>query len=235
MSWRFFWVLSALMVAFVANGWLLFTEDIQSVVDVEVDNQKIRDELAENDMVASTRLQNFRAFGLPDNLAEAASSRAGLIMSQRGPDLKLMLNQDIDVVARIFCAGGMPQRYAALEVLVVEENLDRRVLDGMDIIGFEPQPWFSTSYTPQVYEHMELVEKRRSDSTALGLAAILSSEEKALLDDESPWRSSIGSSLAKVAKEQPGVESKLVRYLALMHVLTELANSTSDGICAVNE
>lgn len=234
MSWRFFWVVSALMVAFVSNAWLLYLEDVKVVVDVDLDERRIEDELAGRDYAPSTRLQNFKEYGLPEELAKAAANQSAELMKARGPELKMMLNRDIDNVVGPLCAGGvLPQRYAALEVLVIEENLDRVPVSGKQVFAFEPQPWFGESYTEQVYNHMEMVEERRRDSTALGLAAILAAEERALLDDKAPWKEGLtGGSIDKVLKKHRGLDNKLVRYVSLMHVLTELANSTTDPICA---
>ena len=229
MSWRFFWVLTALMVAFVINAILLFQEDLDVVVDVELDDKRGGDELKGTIVFhASNRRRNFEAFGLPENLVDSAASRTAQLMKQYNVKYTGMLNEQADELGPLFCSGEMPVWYGALSVLVSEENEERKVLSPSFFI-LNPQPWYAESYTLAVYEEMELSGERQREATAVGLSAVLTSQEAALLDGKKPWTAS--KPMEKVVKKYPEVGNKLVQYVALMHVLSEIAYKEPDGIC----
>jgi hypothetical protein len=84
-----------------------------------------------------------------------------------------------------------------------------------------------------VYAKVELSDKRQEDATLMALAAILEGREEDILEGYSPWGRGIlpgAWSWEKVVKNHPGIDERVVEYIAVMHLFVEKAN-VDGGIC----
>jgi hypothetical protein len=233
MNWRP-WIIAALFLAMlVANLTLVVTERVLPPELEEGLVDRRQDDLATTPFTDTTRLANLRAFGLPEEMAVAANRRIETMFNDNRR-LKELLRVSAEDVQQALCwAGGedIPQRYAAVSILIEQEdagggNMERRLIDWERTTHIQIQDWYATSLVPQVYRMNELGPVDEPESTVIGLAAILSGREQDLLDQNAPFNRGFSA----VLRAEPRVEEVLVEYIALMHLLTELANA-DDGIC----
>jgi len=117
MNWRP-WIITALFLGvIVVNSALMFFEEVASPEGVAEVVDEVKDKLALIPFTAGTRLGNFKAFGMPDDLAEATVDQARRIATRKDR-FKELLKEHAEEVGITLCAGGMPQRYAAMAFLV---------------------------------------------------------------------------------------------------------------------
>ena len=139
-----------------------------------------------------------------------------------------------DALADALC-GSTDQvrpRYGALAFLVEGKGTRRGPVDMRQASILERQDWSLASPIQAVFEKAELSDGRQKDATVMALSAIFEGQEEKVIQRERPWGRPATNqwSYEKVKSEFLGVESRVIAYLALMHVTVEIAQS-SDGIC----
>ncbi|MCB9675041.1 MAG: hypothetical protein H6737_07985 [Alphaproteobacteria bacterium] len=234
MNWRPYIVVLALVVALIVNAALIGNERIP---DLEVREQvSLEDEpLRHMTYAPNTRMQNFTEMGMDDELAQRAANLAAGLQSNRQRYLKMLEDQAIDV-GDAFCPSSskLPQPYAAMRYLVVQEGGRRDVIDGHNsLFAFEEQAWFEKEGgAAPVYNTLERRAGRRQDATVMGVAAVLLGREQEAVTERGPWSTGFlgGGSFTTLESESAGIRQMTAEYFALMHYLTELANE-QDGIC----
>jgi hypothetical protein len=233
-TWRFFAILTTLSVALVVNGWLLATEDVEPPkAAAEVVNATAQDPLRMIAYMPSTRLENFLAFGFSEDLAEVAFAQTRRMDDRKG-FLEEMVRRDREVLSPVLCpSGSLPQRYAALKVLVQEENGKLVVISGTTMTYAEAQEWYAGSSVREVYEAVELSSTRKADATVMGVGGVLLQRDSDVIEGRAPWGGgmmNVGWSFGDMVERWPSVTGDLIAYFATMHVLTEIANAQG-GIC----
>lgn len=233
MNWRPWIIVAGLIGVVVVNGALMGMEEVAPPKTEAEVQDKVKDKLAGIPFTASRRRQNFTDFGMPEKEVGDAADLAKKIY-ERKDRFKEMLVEGSEVVGAALCpSGGTPQRYSAVSFLVKEEDGQRMVIDYTRVTTFEVQEWYDPSLVAQIYGEVELAESPREASTAMGLSALLMSQEDMVIEGKSPWGAGLTRnwSLTKVFSQYPEVKRKLAQYMAFMHVLTEIANDPEDGIC----
>ena len=234
MNWRAFTILAVGLVGVMMNGWMLSQETIEATGQQEdLVNEANKDPLLNIQYISSNRDKHLADFGLPKQMRDAAFKKM-TSFAKRKANISEWLQAEQDTLTPVFCAGGLSQRYAALSVLVVNDSDLRRVYKPKALFTLEEQAWYDPVVVNQVYEHVEVTANRNDDATVMGVAAILLSREKDVLEGASPWGSSFfGSwSLEEVLLMDANIEDDLVNYFAMMYVITEIANGSSEGgIC----
>lgn len=236
MTWRLFAVFGALSAALVVNGWLLFQENIdRPEAGVEIDNAR-RDPLLNLSFTPQARARNFEDFGLPEDLRRATMQESARLSDRYRDQLRELLEESAEHAVGILCPNDvLPQRYAALELLAVDQNGTLQIVDASRAFRLERQPWYLDVPVPEIYETLELAgTERRPDATAMGVAAILLGRQEDVFTQATPWGSNLlggGWGMARLEKMYPEVIGPLVEYFALMHVLTEIANEPG-GLCS---
>lgn len=231
MNWRALFVALTLVGAVLLNMALAFWEHIPKP-EGELEVVRVDEVLRHIQYTASTRRNNFKEMGMDDALADAAASRIDRLMRKKEAWRELLAEQAAEV-GPSFCPGtGLPQPYAVMRFIVKEENDRRDVIDSERLSLFEEQPWFVGSPVDAVYTSIELTTSRKADATVMGVGAVLLAKEDDLLDRMSPWSTGIMGTwgVSPLMSEYPTSRRLLIEYFALMHYLTELAN-TRDGIC----
>ena len=232
MSWRPWVILGLLFVAFVANSVLVFWEKVpapnQGPEVVRVDER-----LRHLQYLPTSRRNNFKEMGFDDELADACAS---MIDRYKGKKQKFttMLTDHAAEVGDAFCPSDrVPQPYAALRYLVIEENERRDVIDPERLIVFEEQPWYPIAPVDAVYNQLERTDGRKADATLMGVSALLLGRESDALDGNAPWSTGLMGTwgFTKLKRENPSIQVMVLQYFSLMHYLTELAN-TKEGICS---
>ncbi|MEZ4318028.1 MAG: hypothetical protein R3F61_11010 [Myxococcota bacterium] len=234
MAWRPWIVVLALIVALMLNAALVYRERIP---DLEVkETVALEDEpLRHMTYAANTRLQNFTEMGLDEELAQRAANLAAGLQSNRARYMKMLEDQALDV-GDAFCPSSskLPQPYAAMRFLVLQEGGRRDVIDGHNaLFQFEVQPWFEKEGGAlPVYNTMERTASRRLDATLMGVSAVLLGREQEAVNQRGPWATGFlnGGSFSTIESESPAIRQTTAEYFALMHYITELANE-QDGIC----
>ena len=231
MNWRALFVAMSLLGAVLLNGALVVYERIpQPDGDLEV--IRVDEVLRHIQYTASTRRNNFKEMGMSDDLADASASQIDRLMRKKKVWVELLSEQAAEVGPAFCPTTGLPQPYAALRFIVKEENERREVIDPERLTLFEEQPWFVGSPVDSIYAATELTTSRKADATVMGVSAVLLRKEEDLLDRMSPWSTGIMGTwgVSPLMEEYPTSRRLVIEYFALMHYLTELAN-TRDGIC----
>lgn len=233
MTWRP-WIISAMLIlVVVVNGMLLVKEQLPSI-DQGPEVSKIQEKLRSLQYLPGSRRANFSdAMGMSPDLADAAVKQISRFDKQAEKFERLLEEQAAELVD-VFCPSDrVPQPYAALSYLVFQENNARYVVDPIALRRFEHQPWYDASLVPALYDQFERTESRKQEATVMAVSAALLNREADALDGTAPWSLSLMGSwgFTRLESREPRVTRLVVEYFALMHFLTELAN-TNSGICA---
>ncbi len=233
MTFRPWLVLGLVCVAVVVNAVLLYQEKIPSVT-VAPEVRKIEEKLRTMDYMPSNRRANFQTMGMDFDMAEATANHISRFQRQEEKFRRLMDEQAAEVSDVLCPTTGLPQPYAALQYLVYEENGIRYVVDPLTMKRFEGQPWFGASLVPALYDHFERTERRKAEATLMAVSAALLNREVDALDGTSPWSLGVlgGWGFGRLVKQDPRVRTLAIEYFALMHFLTEIANTPQKGICS---
>ena len=200
------------------------------------DRTEVQDEpLRKMTFTSARRRDNFTDMGLSPEDAERAAERAKSLLANEARFEKMLQEQGADV-GIAFCPepSELPVIYGAMRFLVVEEGGVRSVIDGNNgLLRFVEQPWYTTNATVRpIYDAFEARKDRRVDATVMGIAAILTQREQEAVNYQGPWSTAafVGGDFETVVRQAPAVRAKTVEYLALVQVLSEIANRP-DGIC----
>jgi hypothetical protein len=201
----------------------------QAAADVTTADERLKN----LSYVAGTRRANLQQMGMSAELAEDTAKNYARFARQTEKFERLIEEQATELTS-ILCPSQLPQPYAAMAILVFEENGTRYVVDPVTLRQFERQPWFDASLVPTLYEAYEKTPNRRAEATLMAVSAALLGMEEPALDGRSPWsRGVIGSwGFSRLESRQPKIRQLVIEYFSLMHFLTELANDPNDGICA---
>jgi len=235
MTWRHFLLAAAVLAMFIVNGVLLFFEDVNLGGEASGPVDRIVDPLLVTVYAPARRLDNFKAFGLPEDLAEDAASRARVIYNDN-ERLRIMLAEQPELLSQFFCpTSGVPERYSALHVLVEQDEqsggfIERDVIRYDRVTSLDIQDWEANSLVGQVYNDVELTTRRRPDSTAMGVGAVLTVRETDLFERNAPF-GNINWRFGRLRSNHADLDAKIAQYFALMHVLTEIAREPETGIC----
>ena len=185
--------------------------------------------------VATNRNDNFLEMGLPQDLADLATKEARKLDAVKARLSKLVTDQALDI-GGAFCPkpSALPQPYAALEFLVIQDAGVRTVVNArQELFEFEAQRWFNVDSNPAgLYEVYERSQTRRQDATIMAVGAALAMREQDAINHRGPWSNGFfGGGFSALEEEVPSIRQRTAEYFALMHVLTEIANQP-DGICA---
>ncbi|MBX2800594.1 MAG: hypothetical protein KTR31_23140 [Myxococcales bacterium] len=232
MTLRPFVVAALLIVAVLLVGALLANERILDP-DESPELEKFDEPLRGLQYLPGNRRGNFQAMGMEFEMAEATASHIHRFQGQ-APRFEALLDEHAAELVDVFCPSDLPQPYGALAYLVTQENDQRRVLDADLLTRFERQLWYDdTGLVPALHDRFERTENRKGQATLMAVSAALLGREEDALTGRSPWSSSLLGSwgFARLIGQEPQVQRVTIEYFALMHWLTELAN-TRDGICS---
>ena len=235
MHWRPWIVVLALFVSLVLNAALVFQEKVPEL-QVDEDPELAREPLRHLTYSSRQRRKNFEVMGLDEEHRERAAGIADRLYKQNAKRYRKMFEEQGLEVARTFCptTSGLPQPYDAMRLLIIEEAGSRDVIDGTNALFlFEEQSWFETAGTAlPVYNRLERRRGRRNDATLMGVSALLLGREGEAVNERGPWSTGFlgGGSFATIESENPAIRQTTAEYLALVHVLTEIANEP-DGLC----
>jgi len=236
MNWRP-WVVTALMICtFLVNVAMLWNEKMTPPDQKTDPTVKLVDPLLSLRYTPQSRIDDFHKYGMTDDMVDDAQRIATETAKNRTPILQQLLKDHADVATRVFCPGNeIPQRYAALGVLTYDDGDQIRVMDASELTTIAMADWYATAQVGDVYTTLEVTADRHDEATVMGVASILLGEEDKVIEQEDPWgagglisRWSYAAVLNDYANMK--IRDKEVRYFALMHVLTELANADR-GVC----
>lgn len=233
------WILGAFLLGGIGvNLYLLAGERVvESEKTVRHRVERV-DPLLDIQYAKAMRKSNLNKFGLPeselnqclerlsdlDDANESNQSMLAMFLDQAGDQHRL---------DQAFCGSGQVRpRYAALAYLVKEEGGKRKALNIRRVSGIEYEGWAQTARIAEVYGELELASERKEDATIMGIAAILLGREQDVIDHSAHWGEGLRGrwSWDKVKKEHPGIDQRVIEYLALMHLTLEVATSEG-GFC----
>lgn len=244
MSWRLFAVVIALLSAALLDVVLLVDEEI-----AEADRPAWADPTAVDPLIGmrftpASRHSNLSAMGFDEGEVAAIEkevARLSRVWSIGIPGRDVLRArfeaspEETEVLSSAFCGTGvsLPPRYAVLGYLLDEDPGGLRHVVDLDATGaIEFQEWTRAARIEAVYQSVERQKQRKPDATRMGLAAILSANEDALLEGTYPWGDGLltGWSWEKARESQPGLGERLTALLGLMVVSLESATAEG-GIC----
>lgn len=229
-------VMGALAALVVANAYLVYSEEGLNRQEQQVDQIKNRDPLIDLVYAESNRRDNFAAFGMDDDMVMDALRQITDLQVSYEAKLEILLRDAAEPIeiAEALCGntGDIRPRYGALEFLVEVDGDERRPIMLQQTSTLEKQDWSTVSPWRKVFEVAELGADRQDDATIMALGAIFLGEESTLIERDYPWGRSIagGWSWKQVRRQNPRVSALVVKYLALMHLTVEIAQS-DNGIC----
>lgn len=229
-------VLGAVLALVLGNVYLISQETITKSKEQTTDQLKRIDVLRDIVYSESSRAENFALFGLDDAGVKTALKRAALTEEDYGSKLRQLLADAGEPLALADALCGSTDqvrpRYGALGFLVEGKGERRGPIDLRQASTLERQDWSVASPIQSVFETAELSDGRQKDATVMALAAIFEGKEDLLIQRERPWGRPTTNkwSYSTVKSDHPGVEDRVIWYLAIMHVTVEIAQS-SDGIC----
>ena len=103
MNWRPWLIVALLLGVFVVNSALMFFEEVAGPEEVAEAKDEVKDKLAAITFTAATRRGNFAAFGLPDDLVEAASDQAKRVESRKERLVELLKEHADVLLQRLGC------------------------------------------------------------------------------------------------------------------------------------
>ncbi len=232
MSWRPWVILGLLFVAFVLNSVLVYHEKVP-LPNEGPEVERVEEKLRHLQYLPTSRRNNFKEMGMGDEQADAAANMVDRYLKQKDKFKAMLADQGAEVGDAFCSSDRVPQPYAVLRYLVIEENERRDVFDPARLITFEEQPWYGLAPVDAVYNELERTDGRKADATLMGVSALLLGRESDALDGNAPWSTGLMGSwgFKKLKRENPTIEVMVLEYFSLMHYLTELAN-TKDGICS---
>lgn len=233
------WILGTFLVIGVGvDGYLVHMERVAPSEKRVGHIAEKADPLIDLKYIATEREGNLKVFGLSGEALKRGVKRIkDLETEQNKGRLALFLDEinDPDRAADAFCGTGtvgIPPRYALMGYLVKDERGRRDALDLDRVSRLDREEWSKVVPIDAVYAELEMGDVREQDATVMGIAAILLEKEQEALERNSPWGSGLGSrwSWEKVRKDNPGIEDRVIEYLALMHLSMEVAMGEG-GFC----
>lgn len=233
-GWRVVFMIVFLVLGASANIGMLIDERIDAPATAVELVDTVR--APQYQYLPSRRRMNFLAMGLDESVEPAVAAAARL--DKQSGRIEAVMQESRDEVAVLLCAGGMlPPRYAALALLLEQDGdgVRRVIFDGKGgrATSFFEQEWFVDSLTDDIFMEFERRQNAADDAAAMGVAAVIANAEAIALAGEDPWNRGIGGrwGLEEVFEDYGYVEAEVVKYFALMHVMTEIARNEKSGIC----
>lgn len=246
MNGRIVTIVLAVLVSVLVNGALLFDESQGKICPPDEQTKaeaRSQDKLFGMQFTPASREKNIKEMGFSPDDAKAILTALSALEERyqtKNPELDrvtaLLEASDDDGLEAGFCGSGttLPVRYGAMAYLVKERDGILTPLD-LDVISeFQLQDWAKGWRTPAVYGDAELTKERKDDAPRMVLAAILARDETTLLEHKSPWGRAVlvgGWSWDGVAKKHPGIHDRVRQYVAVMHLVLEVA-SRDGSLCA---
>lgn len=241
---RYVWIALFTLAALGLNGLLLVNEDI-----VEPDAQtkaetKREDKLFGMNFIVPEREANIGKMGFgPDEIKDIKKRIDTLEEKYRVKDpaynqvlVKIESTDDQDALAAAFCGTGstLPVRYAAMAFLLEEKDKKLQAVDLESISSFQHNEWAKSARIQTAYQEGDLAKDRKDDAVRMVMAAVLARDEATLIEHAAPWGGGFiggGWAWSGVQKKHPGVKTRLVDYVALLHLVLETAR-VEGGLCS---
>lgn len=244
MNWRLLVCAGTAMLALFWAGVLLLDEEIVEVDAKTKVEQGQQDKLFGMQFAASQREKNFQDMGFAEDEVAALVKKIGVLEEKyktRDPNqdvvtVRIDATTDQDELAAAICGtnASLPVRYSAMKFLMIDRGGSLWAADLDEISSLELQPWAKAARVEAVYETAEAQTDRKDDATRMGLAAIIAGPAATdlLLTKKSPFGRGVFAGWAwdSVQKQYPGTREKLIDYVALLHLVGEVANSDK-GMC----
>ncbi|MDP2314746.1 MAG: hypothetical protein Q8P41_17715 [Pseudomonadota bacterium] len=240
---RLIWIALFLGAAMAFNGFLLYNEEIVPPDAKTQAETRQEDQLFGMRFNAPEREANIGKMGFgPDEIKDILKRINTFEEKYRVKDpaynqvvVKIEATEDQDALAAAFCGTGatLPVRYAAMAFLVEEKDTKLQAVDLQEISAFQFGDWAKAARIQTAYEEGDRTKDRKEDAVRMVMAAVLARAEGVLIEHASPWGGGFlggGWTWAGVQSKYPGVKTRVVDYVALMHLVLESANAEG-GLC----
>ena len=135
-----------------------------------------------------------------------------------------------------FCSRTEKQRpryLAAIFLLKKDKDSNVILADLKRMTDLEFQDWTEVIEFEEVYRKLEFRAQPKIDTTMMFVAALFGKKTSAIMREEAPWGEGDNWSWKDVKKQYHNlsIELNVARYLALMHLFTEIAQDPKNSIC----
>ncbi|MEL6343185.1 MAG: hypothetical protein AAFV53_08610 [Myxococcota bacterium] len=236
MNLRPLMTLATLLALTVGITYLLVYEDITPLPQAIDNVHNNVDRLRDINYVSSERESNFAAFGLDDGQIKRTIRKLGDLEAEHGSRIAPLLRDASDPleITDDLCGkiSERRPRYYALPYLLEVDGTRRRPIRMRSVSMLEKGEWAAASPIGEIYRTAEIRDEPQQDTTLMAVAAVMTRNEQALLQNERPWRvgSMSGWSWDDVKEKYSYIDEFVVDYFALMHLVVEIAQS-EEGIC----
>ena len=217
----------------------------QETLDAEVVEEKVEysDRIVKRGIQykKSEREGNFINFGMDMGMI-SSGEKALKTWDKKRSKIKLLLetahnDEDLhDKVELAFCIRTKNQRPRYLAaIFLLRKDKDNRILlvDLKRLTALTFQEWTEVIEFEEVYRKLEYRAQPKIDTTMMFAAALFAKKTSSIMREEAPWGEGDNWSWKDVKKQYRNlsIELNVVRYLALMHLFTEVAQDPENGIC----
>jgi hypothetical protein len=206
-----------------------FIADV-AIAEVETYVDQLRDIVYK----PNSRLENFVGFGLSDSEAAEAEELAKELDEKNRSRLVRIFEdvENTELATDSFCghSSDIRPRYAVMQFIITTKGDKREPVDMRRLNRIKEQDWIVRLPLLDIYSEFELRKDPQPDSSVMVVAAVLSGSEDLLLAREAPFGRGYDWSWKEVKREFPEVQSQVIQYFAIMHLMVEIAQG-SEGIC----
>ena len=236
MTWRPWIVSATLLATSILTAVLWWKEDAPEPKKAKAVEVEAGDRLASTVINASSRVSLWKAYGFDSAEIEKMSDRTTRLMSERADQYRKLLQEDAPKYALILCphSQGAPPRYAALQLLIREDNGVRTPIAPDELVNLNIQEWYASAPVEDVFKKLDLRKSAPIGATGMGVAAILLKKEADAISGQGAWRTmGLGWNLQSLMEQNAdsGLKQRVYDYFVLSQTLLELANARESGIC----
>ena len=236
MNLRSWLIVVGIIAVSILNVFLISNEHVEVSIEKELVGD-YEDRYGNLIYTKSEREENFKKFGLDEQSIKRTIKQLGKYERRYKEPFRARLtdSKNIELMTEIFCPRDVKSirpRYAAARLLIKEKSDKRLVIDPKKDVELEEQKWTKSLSFLDIYESVEKTKEELPYSTIMVIAALLTKNEESLYRREEPWGRVLDGSWNwnSVQEEYSDVGTQLIKYFALMHLLTEIANDEK-GVC----
>jgi hypothetical protein len=236
MNLRSWLIIVGIIAMSILNAFIISNEHIEISIEKEMVGD-YEDRFGNLIYTQAERENNLKSFGLDEKAIKRTLKQIGKY-ERRYKDpfrARLIDSKNIALMTEIFCPRDVKSirpRYAAARLLIKEKSDKRLVIDPKKDVEIIEQDWTKSLSFLDIYENIEKTKEELPYSTVMVIAAFLTKNEESLSRREEPWGRVLDDSWSwnSVQEEYPTVGAQLIKYFALMHLFTEIANDEK-GVC----
>ena len=240
MKVRLFFNISAFVALSMLAAFMVRQEEVKVKTERKVEEFKDVFIKYEREYRELDREENFQYFGMTIPMITIALQSVKKLEKEEKRLLKWLQEsrkESPEYIMKAFCAlePNERPRYEAIAFLIEEEDSELRVIKTKRRTKIEYQPWVEAISIKDIHNFLELRAEPQKNATIMFVAAVLLNEIETLNKEAFPFGKGSSWSWKEVVelgkKRNRNIRKEVSEYLALMHILTEIAQDPNTKIC----